>query len=241
MSQNVFHRYEKKYLLNEAQYTKLREKLKTYMEVDDYGMYNIRNIYYDTSDYELIRTSLEKPEYKEKFRVRSYGAPDETSDVFLEIKKKYKGLVNKRRITLKKTEAEEYLIKGKKPEKTSQIFQEIEYVLIHYKLEPKVYLAYDRIALYGKEDTSFRVTFDQHIRSRTENLTLENDENTKELLNAGYYVMEVKISDAMPIWFVHILSELEIRGISFSKYGNVYRNQICMEWYQGLQKKETTA
>lgn len=222
MVQKVFNRYEKKFLLDETQYREIRKALEPYMEVDAYGLYNIRNIYYDTPDFELIRTSLEKPEYKEKFRVRCYGKPTEDSKLFLEIKKKYKGLVNKRRITLGKEEAEDYLEKRKKPENQSQIFREIDYFLSHYPLEPKLYLAYDRIALFGKEDAEFRVTFDQHIRSRSKNITLESDENTEELLKPGFYLMEVKILNAMPIWFVKILSELEIRSVSFSKYGNVY-------------------
>lgn len=229
MVQKVFNRYEKKFLLDEKQYEMMREALKPYMEVDAYGLYNIRNIYFDTQDYELIRTSLEKPEYKEKFRVRCYGQPDEESVLFLEIKKKYKGLVNKRRITLKRDEARAYLLNGVKPTEQSQIFREIDYFLAHYPLEPKLYLAYDRIALYGKEDAEFRLTFDQKIRSRTTNLTLESDDETEELLIPGYHLMEVKISNAMPLWFVQILSDLKIRSISFSKYGNIYRNQLSAQ------------
>lgn len=239
MVQKVFNRYEKKFLLDETQYEKIRAALTPYMEVDAYGLYNIRNIYYDTPDYELIRTSLEKPQYKEKFRVRCYGQPDEDAKLFLEIKKKYKGLVNKRRITLKREEAKDYLLRGKKPAEQSQIFWEIDYFLSHYPLEPKLYLAYDRIALFGKEDAEFRVTFDQNIRSRTEHLTLESDEDTEELLKPGYHLMEVKILNAMPLWFVQILSELEIRSVSFSKYGNIYLNRLSDGWCERAARSES--
>ena len=115
---------------------------------------------------------------------------------------------------------------GEKPREQSQIFREVDYVWNHYQLIPKIYLAYDRIALFGKEDAEFRVTFDQNIRSRDFALTLEKDTETTKLLKDGYYLMEVKISNAMPLWFVKILTELEIRSTSFSKYGNVYRRNL---------------
>ncbi|NLK79042.1 MAG: polyphosphate polymerase domain-containing protein [Clostridiales bacterium] len=226
MIQKVFNRYEKKYMLTRQQYEAIRQRMEPYMEKDQYGLHTIRNIYYDTEDDELIRTSLEKPKYKEKFRVRCYGEPNAESDYFLEIKKKYKGIVNKRRIVMKPQEAKAYLENGEKPREQSQIFREVDYVWNHYQLIPKIYLAYDRIALFGKEDAEFRVTFDQNIRSRDFALTLEKDTETTKLLKDGYYLMEVKISNAMPLWFVKILTELEIRSTSFSKYGNVYRRNL---------------
>lgn len=226
MIQKVFNRYEKKYMLTRQQYEAIRQRMEPYMEKDQYGLHTIRNIYYDTEDDELIRTSLEKPKYKEKFRVRCYGEPNAESDYFLEIKKKYKGIVNKRRIVMKPQEAKAYLENGEKPREQSQIFREVDYVWNHYQLMPKVYLAYDRIALFGKEDAEFRVTFDQNIRSRDFALTLEKDTETTKLLKDGYYLMEVKISNAMPLWFVKILTELEIHSTSFSKYGNVYRRNL---------------
>ncbi len=226
MIQKVFNRYEKKYMLTRQQYEAIRQRLEPYMEEDQYGLHTIRNIYYDTEDDELIRTSLEKPKYKEKFRVRCYGEPNAESDYFLEIKKKYKGIVNKRRIVMKPQEAKAYLENGEKPKEQSQIFREVDYVWNHYQLMPKVYLAYDRIALFGKEDAEFRVTFDQNIRSRDFDLLLEKDTDTTKLLKDGYYLMEVKIFNAMPLWFVKVLTELEIHSTSFSKYGNVYRRNL---------------
>ena len=231
MVQKVFNRYEKKYLLNRAQYEEIRRRLSEYMEEDSYGLHTIRNIYYDTKDDELIRTSLEKPRYKEKFRVRCYGNGAADSSRFLEIKKKYQGNVNKRRIVMSKEQAEDYLERGIKPREESQIFKEIDYVLHHYELEPKMYLAYDRIALFGKEDDQFRVTFDQNIRSRNEHLVLEDDTNTTRLLPEGSVLMEVKIHQAMPLWFVRILTDLGIQSISFSKYGSAYKNNLQNDYY----------
>lgn len=239
MIQNVFNRIEKKYLLNKFQSEQVMNALGKHMEIDEYGLHTIRNIYYDTSDQELIRTSLDKPCYKEKFRVRCYGEPKEDTKIFLEIKKKYQGIVNKRRIALPYKEAMAYLDERRKPENTDwQIFREIDYFLEHYHLRPEVYLAYDRIALFGKENPEFRVTFDQNIRSRNFALSLDCDTDTTPLLEEGYRLMEVKISDALPLWFVDILNQNQIQNTSFSKYGNVYRNNLISGVYQYSLKEE---
>ena len=139
--QKVFNRYEKKFLLDEKTYMAFKKELDEYMLEDEYGLHTIRNIYYDTPTDELIRTSIEGPKYKEKFRVRCYGRPTYDSMCFLEIKKKYKGLVNKRRVAIPMEEAEQYLIEGKLPSNPNQIFKEIDYFFSHYTLEPKRYIA----------------------------------------------------------------------------------------------------
>ena len=232
MIQKVFNRYEKKYMLTAEEYIEIRKRLEEYMIEDSYGIHTIRNIYYDTDTDELIRTSIEKPKYKEKFRVRCYGRPNEESEIFLEIKKKYKGLVNKRRAVLSVAEAKEYFEQGQHPAQNTQIMREIDYFLQHYDVKPKVYLAYDRVALFGKEDRNFRVTFDTNIRSRNYDFRLENDEDTTGVLDKNYYLMEVKILDAMPLWFVHMLDEINISSISFSKYGTVYKTNLSNGCYE---------
>ncbi len=224
--QKVFNRYEKKFLLDENTYIRFKEELDTYMEEDEYGLHTIRNIYYDTPTNELIRASIEGPKYKEKFRIRCYGTPTYDSMCFLEIKKKYKGLVNKRRVAIPMEEAEKYLISGALPTNQSQIFKEIDYFFSRYTLEPKRYIAYDRLAMFGKEDNEFRVTFDINIRSRDTNLTLYEDSDNDYLLAPGQRLMEVKISEAMPLWFARLLSKYQIYPTSFSKYGNFYKKQL---------------
>lgn len=223
MAQTVFNRYEKKYLVPQDIYDELRRQLEPHMQEDQYGLHTICNIYYETPDNELIRRSIEKPVYKEKLRLRSYGIPVMDSTVFLEIKKKYRSIVNKRRIKLTLQEAYDYLEHDIRPQKDSQILREIDFFLSRYPLSRGLYLAYDRIALAGRQDPSFRVTFDQNIRSRRTHMGLEEGDSGERLLPKGYYLMESKIMGATPIWFTEILSNLAIYPISFSKYGNIYR------------------
>lgn len=225
MAQTVFNRVEKKYKLSEERFHALMEDLMEYMEVDEFGKHTICNIYYDTPDDLLIRRSIEKPVYKEKLRLRSYGTPTLGDSVFLEIKKKYDGIVNKRRIQLPLQAAYDYLQYGVHPYDMTQILTEMDYFLSLYDLSPKLFLAYERVALFGKEDPEFRVTFDTGIRSRTEDLRLEHGSEGEFLFDDNTHLMEVKITNSTPLWFSKLLSKHQAYNSSFSKYGSVYKKQ----------------
>lgn len=233
MSQEVFKRYEKKYMLTKEQYNALLGAMITQICPDSYGKHTICNLYFDTPDYLLIRRSLEKPTYKEKIRLRSYGAAKKDGTVFLELKKKYKGVVYKRRVQMKLEEAEDYLYHGIRPKTEGQIFREIDYAYRLYQARPAVYLAYDRIAFYGKEDPNLRVTFDMNIRARRSELYLSASTYGTPLLDEDRILMEVKIPGVMPVWMSRLFSEMKIFPVSFSKYGTYYKDYIWME-----QKKE---
>lgn len=220
-----FQRIEKKYMLNQRQYDELIKKMEPYMQQDQYGLHTICNLYYDTEHYDLISHSIEKPVYKEKMRLRSYGVPGKEDRVFLEIKKKYAGTVYKRRIGLKLQEAYRCLDEGR-CSGGGQINREIDYFIHFYHPVPKQYIAYDRIALFGKEDSEIRITFDRNIRSRSCDLALEEGDYGEQILPAGNYLMEIKVPAAMPLWLVHFLEELKIYPCSFSKYGEVYKNIV---------------
>jgi len=231
MSVNAFKRYELKFLLSKEQFDALLPKLTQYMNPDQnckYGCsYNIYNIYYDTFDNSLIRKSLSKPVHKEKLRLRSYtipNAPD--SKVYLELKKKTAGIVHKRRAAMTLNEAYDFISFGKKPSAKnyigSQVNNEIEYFLSRYEVFPAAYISYTRIAYFGKEDKDFRVTFDSNIITRRNELYLEKGCFGEQLLEEGQYLMEVKISRAVPVWLAETLSELKIYKRSFSKYGKEY-------------------
>ena len=227
MAQTVFNRIEKKYLLTEPVYHLLLEKIAPHMREDEYGRSTISNIYFDTEDDLLLRRSIQKPKYKEKLRLRSYGTPTMDTAVFLEIKKKYDGVVNKRRVELSLEEAYGYLSGSFRPEREDQILRELDSFLARYPLLPKYCLSYDRVALRDREQSDFRLTFDQNIRYRTALVRLENGDFGVRLLPRGWVLMESKLAGAAPLWFSNILSELAVRQVSFSKIGFTYK--VCHE------------
>lgn len=225
---NVFKRIEKKYQLSSEKYWAFVHALAPYMQMDAYGLHTIGNIYYDTEGYDLIRHSIEKPPYKEKLRLRSYGTPESDTMVFIELKKKWDSTVFKRRISMTLHEAEDYLNHGIHPNRDSQILREIDYFLDFYTPTPKLFLGYDRIACYGLGDPEVRITFDAHIRSRETHLKLSNGDFGTLLLGDDDVLMEIKIPDAMPLWLASLLSDFEIFPLSFSKYGNIYKEKITL-------------
>lgn len=223
----LFKRSEKKYLLNSGQYENLMARLKELTVPDKYGEYSVYNVYYDTDDFSLIRHSLEAPQFKEKFRIRSYKIPSKDDEIFLEIKKKYKKVVYKRRIICSYGDAERYLNGGAPPsvpKNEERTFAEIDYLLKSKQLKPKVFLACDRIAYVAKSDPDFRITFDRNIRSRDYAVDFMYGDGGVPLLSEGERLMELKAHEALPMWMVKILDELKIYPQSFSKYGRVYIN-----------------
>ncbi len=225
--QTVFKRYEIKYMITREQKAKVLDAMKVWMRPDQYGRTTIRNIYYDTDTYLLIRRSNEKPTYKEKLRVRSYGKAEPYSTVFVELKKKYKHVVYKRRISLPEAEAMEWLGKERRCHKRTQISEEVDYFLDHYKtLHPAVFLSYEREAFYATDGSDFRVTFDDTILCRQEDLSLKSEAYGTPILPEGKVLMEIKCSGGIPLWMTRVLSKERIYKTSFSKYGTAYRALI---------------
>lgn len=217
-------------MLTMQQYGKLRELISPYITEDKYGLHTICSIYFDTEDDRLIRNSIEKPIYKEKLRLRSYGVPkSDDHEVFLELKKKYKGIVYKRREALTLSAAESYIQSGIIPA-YSQIFREIDYFRCYYSAYPKIFIAYDRIAMTGTRDTDLRMTFDFKIRCRRDRLELRAGDHGIELLPNGSVLMEIKTPNAMPMWLSSALAQLKCYPVSFSKYGHFYIKELKGEF-----------
>ncbi len=230
--QNVFKRYEKKYMLTERQHHTLLLALQAYMNQDRFGWHTIGNIYFDTDSYDLIRASIEKPVYKEKLRLRSYGIPKSGDKVFVELKKKFTGVVYKRRIQLPLEKADNYLLHGEQPGVSSQILREIDWFMMRYHPVPKVFIAYDRLALFGKEDENLRITFDRNIRFRQSQLDLSKGTWGNPLLDSQKVLMEIKIPGSMPLWLSGILNQMEIFPNSYSKYGTCYKEHLIHQVYK---------
>jgi hypothetical protein len=227
--QTFFERNELKYLLSIEQANELKRLLSDRMRPDEYGKTTICNLYFDTPSFLLIRQSLEKPTYKEKVRLRSYGVASNNKMVFVEIKKKYKGLVSKRRLAMPESDAMACMM-GNHIFPTTQIGKELSYCFTRYHpLSPKVFLSYDREAFYGREARDFRITFDENILWRDYDLSLSSGIYGNQLLSEHEVLLEVKHVGALPLWLVHFLSEHRIYKTSFSKYGNAYLEMMEKE------------
>ena len=235
--QSCFKRYEKKYMLTREQYQAMILGMAFYMRPDEHPRYMIGNVYYDTADYGLIRASLEKPVYKEKLRVRSYGVPDDGGLAFVEIKKKFDGVVYKRRVTMTAAEADAWL-RGGRPPQESQISREIDWFMSFYHPMPAVYIAYDREAYAGVENDELRITFDRNLRWRDTDVDLRAGDRGNPMLGDGRILMEIKIPGAAPLWLARLLSENHIVSASFSKYGAYYKQAVLTPYTYVETSKE---
>ena len=226
MAQLIFRRTEIKYILTEEQIKSLMWLVEPYLKKDKYYKSTNCSIYFDNDSRYLAIHSLEKPLYKEKVRIRSYGVPTLNDIVFLEIKKKYNGIGSKRRIPIKLSDFNNYIQTGRLDSDSEIIKAELDNCLTRYNLKPTMFLAYDRTSYCDKNDPTFRITFDRNVRSRNADLSLEKGDFGKKFFKNGEVVMEVKALDRYPFYFVRALSKLKIYPSSFSKYGRVTEKEI---------------
>lgn len=232
----TFQRYEKKYLLTEEQLAQLMRELAPHIVHDEYGRSTVCSVYYDTDDYELIRRSLDKPVYKEKLRLRSYGVPEPGGAVFVELKKKYRGVVYKRRLLTDARRAEGWLSGRLPPPEDSQISREIDWFLRFYAPRPRAFIACDREAFVARDDPELRFTFDRDLRWRDTELSLTAGSWGRPLLDEGRVLLEIKMPGAAPLWLAELLGRLRAFPCSFSKYGTCWRTGLLRQYFNGVME-----
>jgi len=242
--QSIFKRREKKYLITNEQGAALQKLASCYTAIDQQGEYLIRDLYYDTDNWDIICKSIEKPSYKEKLRLRLYGEYNSESQGFLEMKRRYDGIVYKRRIAVPLGELKNGRIQNALSADGSQISREISYFLQINPVSEKIHVAYKRTAYNGIEDNGLRITFDRdiafHLCSLNNDYFSEyNSDNDYRILDKNQILMEIKTTDAMPLWLTRILSENNIFPVSFSKFGVCYARHIS-KW-QGLEGRKNVA
>ena len=243
MDDKTILRTEEKYLITKSEKTELLSRIEKNLKHDEFYKEEVLSLYFDTKNFDLVIKSIDRPNFREKVRVRAYNVPKKSSKIFFEVKTKYKKgkkkIGNKRRLVLPLKDFYAYYENGESLEKLVkknsgdsfrelQIARELDYLMKYYKLEPKVLIATDRIAYVGKDDPGFRLTFDKDLRFRTENLKLEKGSNGEKYFPntddpKHDIVMEVKTMNSMPPWFVKELSRLKIYPARFSKYGKIYQ------------------
>ena len=226
----VMKRVEIKYILDPKQSEYFRNAIKGHMEEDEFGLTSIASLYYDTKDQRLIANSIMKPPFKEKIRLRSYGIATDDSPVYLELKRKAKGVVYKRRVQSTIPKVNEFFEGNDEMCRGGQINHELGYFRDHYgDLIPSCLIIYDRVA-YFQPDGDLRMTIDYDPRFRTEDLDLRVSMEGESLLPEGYSILEIKVQDAIPLWLCRILSEGKIYKTSFSKYGEAYKRQMARRY-----------
>ena len=233
LKENTFCRREKKLLVDSQLIPVLKQEFLRYMRPDKHNKdglpYVISNLYFDNDCDDSIRHSISKPSFKEKLRLRVYGlSPAKDSEAFIELKKKLNRVGTKRRAVLTLGQAEDYIATGRHPDGLSyldeQVLREIDYYLSVTHAAPKVYISYQRNAYFGMEDSSLRITIDQDILTRRDNLVLDDGRYGTPLLPEGKTLLEIKFTGALPMWMANLMSQYHLTFGSFSKYGTEYKH-----------------
>ena len=249
VAQSTFARKEQKYLLETSDLARLMHLLGAHLKPSAFGHALVASLYYDTPTFELISRSLEKPLYKEKLRLRAYadctGAAqphfDEEGPVFVELKKKFDGIVYKRRVPMSEQGAFDFM-EGSSFEQAEallplaslqqaartgtdwQIAHELEATIGRYpSLVPTMMVVVERLAYDALDDSSLRITFDINPRYRTDQLTFDEGFAGNLILPNGQVIMEVKCASAYPRWLIDALNALELYPQPCSKYGRAFQ------------------
>ena len=215
--QQIFRRKEQKYRVPAEELPALMKILQQYFRPDIYYEGTNCSLYYDTPDHRLITDSMEKPAFRQKLRMRSYGTSEREQPVFIELKKKYSGITYKRRESLSLAEAEALLKGDWRPEGRTRTLDEIIWFLDQYDLEPSMFIAYDRLSYRGIDAPELRATIDRNIRYRTADLFLGAGSSGHLLDLGGDAIMELKTNRALPMGHVRSLKRLGVFPGSFSK------------------------
>ena len=238
----IFERREKKFLVEQQRLESFLNKIHTHLTPDERGVTKVSSLYYDTPENTLISRSLEKPVYKEKLRIRAYGEVSSDSIVFVELKKKFKGIVYKRRFGCALNDSYAFMQNGKGMSDTFLCSQEMQgqtmsdttlakrnYLEVkacknrYRKLEPKMLIVTNRLALYTNDGSGVRLTIDFQPCFDSQNLKLDSQAPHQSLIDEDVCILEIKSANALPMWMIEAMSEARIRPQSFSKYGHAFK------------------
>ncbi len=223
-----FARVEVKYMLTSARLPVFEAGLRSHgFCCRDFGSPLVQSLYYDSPDRLLIRSSLERPAYKEKLRLRAYGQPGAASMSFVEVKKKYRGVVYKRRTALPLEEAARGLQERLLPAETGQVGREALWMVRRWNLVPSAVIAYNRSAWFSSLEPEIRITLDRNISFRDYDLDLSLPSENIPLILPDQRILEIKTGGVYPRWLAELLQAAGAKRIHFSKYGTAYQRYMC--------------
>ena len=230
-------RYEFKFPISYDDMDRLMDDLIPYVKsdkhVNEYGIYTISSLYMENDCKDCYYETINGDPFRQKVRLRVYGKQAfKDSDAFLELKNKINGLVVKRRINMKLSDAVNFMNDCAKNGNSakiesyknadSQILKEIRQVIATKKLKPAVIVSYERLPLVAIDDESLRITFDFNLRSRSD--ALDQTEGTGGLRRCpkNVAILEIKTNKPLPYWLTKILAKYNYRNQTFSKYCSHY-------------------
>ena len=231
-------RFEYKFLLSSEQREEIIAMLAGEIQPDTQGApdgrYPIVSLYYDSPDLRCYWDKWRGVPSRRKLRIRVYGTADGRVSFacFIEVKHKADGRGAKRRVqtTLPTALA---LLQGAGspaafPPAEQRILEEVRRMMSADGLRPTCVMRYDRHAYFLPhvgEDEPLRITFDEGLAVRFEELAPQPDDRRFErhVLAPGQCIMEIKGSGAVPYALARKLTCARLFPRKLSKYGEAIR------------------
>lgn len=231
-------RYERKYYIRNERLDELRERLRPFVNpdvhsktgADGLSQYTVRSIYYDTPFMEYYYEKKEGLENRNKFRIRVYDQFKKGDVAFLEIKKKLGNRIKKHRSTLPADQVRDLLTTGNMEDhiivnkKSPNALKDASMFLYYYykkSLKPVNLVVYEREAYHGKFDPGVRITFDKNVRSTIyPKLGELYSEDRNKAITPGYFILEVKYYEIIPVWALSIIEEFKLSLEAISKFAS---------------------
>lgn len=228
---HAFNRFEIKYLVPQDQADELRKEFRRHMDDDAHsgaGGYPITSVYYDTRHLKFYWEKVEGLRFRRKLRVRHYGTADDLdpeSKVFVEIKQRVNRVTQKRRVSLRYSDAlrlcspEGYEPTGEVSTRERAFLDEVTTLVGELDLRPTVTTGYHREAWVGREaDLGLRVTLDHRLRGRDRDFHLSSESANRLTLPPRLSILEVKANERVPAWVTDVTARMSLEVVRISKY-----------------------
>jgi hypothetical protein len=228
-------RYECKYLVLEAWVPEIRRIIGPFVRPDRFapqagGMYRISSLYLDSPDLQLLRMAREGWSERMKLRARTYSERQE-DPVFLEVKRRFNGVVHKTRARLARAEVRAPLRShawGAPARSGPSELRQFVHLAQHFAVRPVRHVRYLREAYESRGGEPVRVTFDRALeQAEGRDGELSPDGSRWRPLGLEGVVLELKFTGGFPLWMGALVARFELERRSISKYSLAMESAPC--------------
>ncbi len=226
-------RFEYKYHVDEGQADGIRDFLRHYMTLDEYGAtrpdhsYPVHTLYLDSPDLQLYQATINGDRNRFKLRIRYYENGDDSA-VYAEIKRRYNAVITKSRAAITR-ESARHMARGQlpgpaelvKPEADSmRALEEFNRLTSLLNAGPVAHIAYLREAWIGEDaHTRTRVTLDRQVMSEPHHdMYFSFEMKNPKVVFGDTVVLELKFTNRFPHWFKELVQAYELKHQSAAKY-----------------------
>ena len=224
-------RFELKYLIDETVAHRVRDFVRSYLNMDEYSVgrpnfsYPVHSLYLDSDNLEIYWRTVNGDKNRYKLRLRYYSDKPSTP-VFFEIKRRMKDVIMKQRGGVKH-DAVPLILSGHLPDESQMItkdpgslvaVQRFSDLMVGIQAKPKSHIYYKREA-YVSDNDEVRVTMDRDVFSEPHLKPTAKVKMSKPVHSyAGFVILELKYTNRFPNWFRDLVRMAETMQCGAAKY-----------------------